>query len=33
MKRFVSQEKKVFLIFLMPRDQLVLLAIFGAKRG
>jgi len=33
MKCVVSQAKKVFLILLMPRDQLALLAIFGAKRG
>jgi hypothetical protein len=32
MQRVVSEAKKVFLILLLPRDQLALLAIFGAKR-
>jgi len=32
MQRVVSEVKKVFLILLLSRDQLALLAIFGAKR-
>jgi hypothetical protein len=33
MKCVVSRAKKAFLILLVPRDKLALLAIFGAKRG